>query len=172
MAKSNNAAEGVNSMRSLFGRFATGVVVATTSGAEGHVAVTMNSFSTVSLTPPLISICLGQHLRSRRSFEDASRFCISILGVDQQDLSARCARAGEKDWDMIPHATSSHGIRYLQPAIAVLECEKRFVVQAGDHSIMIGEVHAWSEGELTEPLVFFNSRYSRIPAYSDQQPGV
>lgn len=149
-------------IRELFGRFATGVIIATTARNDRHVAVTMNSFSTVSLDPPLVSICLGNHLRSRQDFETAAHFCVSILGDAQEALSTRCARAGDKDWAEIPHVTTASGVRYIDPCLAAFECERQALFDAGDHSIILGRVTAFHAGSATEPLVFFRSRYRQI----------
>lgn len=149
-------------LRALFSRFPTGVIVATTEDNGDHIAVTMNSFSTISLRPPLISICLGRHLRSRRAFERSAYFCISILGAGQEEISTRCAKAGEKDWEKIPYSLSGKGIRHMQSSLAVLECETHSVIRAGDHSILIGEVIEWKEGDMAAPLVFFNSQYQKL----------
>lgn len=149
-------------IRELFGRFATGVIIATTARENRHVAVTMNSFATVSLDPPLVSICLGNHLRSRTDFETAPHFCVSILGDAQEDLSNHCARPGSKEWDNIPYMTTARGVRYIHPCIAALECDRETIVEAGDHSIVLGRVTALHPGIAGDPLLFFRSRYRRI----------
>lgn len=151
-------------LRQVLGRFATGVVVVTARAGDEHLAVTMNSFSSVSLDPPLISICLGKHLRCGPSLEAAPHFCISILGAGQRDISQRFAKAGGKAWDDIAHRTTGRGIRVIEPSVAVLECRRHAAVKAGDHAILLGELTNAQMGDLPDPLLFFGSQYATLSA--------
>ncbi|SIR45988.1 flavin reductase family protein [Bosea sp. TND4EK4] len=153
-------------LRQVLGRFATGVVVVTARTGNEHLAVTMNSFSSVSLDPPLISICLGKHLRCGPALETAPHFCISILGAGQRAISQRFAKAGDKAWEDVPYRTTELGIRVIEPSVAVLECRRHIAVKAGDHSILLGELTLARLGDLPDPLLFFGSQYATLNAAS------
>lgn len=129
-------------LRNAYGRFMTGVVVAITEAADGRrVGFTANSFASVSLDPPLVSICPGQFLSSYEEFKACSRFTVSVLAADQQDVAEVFAgykgdRFAKVDWS--PGAQT--GLPVIDGAAASFECDRHQVVTAGDHIILIGQV--------------------------------
>lgn len=150
-------------MRAICARFATGVTVVTAVTPDGrHIGVTMNSFSSVSLDPPLVSLCLGTHLLSRGDLLGAERFNITILRQDQEQVSRHFARSGAKSWDEIRFRRSADGPRIIEPCVAALECRTFQTVEAGDHVLLLGRVlavHAAPEGA---PLLFYNGAYADL----------
>jgi len=146
------------------GRFATGVTIASVLDVNGAPhGLTVNSFTSVSLDPPLILICLGHAVTTIDAFREARHFGINVLREDQQALSDRFARKGEDRFDGLEWYRGECGVPLLPGALATIECRVRQRFTAGDHDIFVGEmvrVHT-TEGE---PLIYYASRYRRLEA--------
>ena len=147
--------------RTVCGRFATGVAVAACLDASGipH-GLTVNSFTSVSLEPPLVLVCLDHKVQSLAAFQSAPGFSINILRADQQDLSRRFSSVVEDRFENLDWTRGEHtGSPLFSAALATLECRREQVIPAGDHSIFLGRVvHArCTDGE---PLLYFAGRYS------------
>ncbi|MEZ5913526.1 MAG: CoA transferase [Paracoccaceae bacterium] len=146
-------------LRRAFGQFATGVTVLTTRQADGPPrGVTANSFSSVSLDPPLLLVCLAKTAHSCDVFAQAPHFAVNILSDAQKEVSGLFAsRSAEKfantDWHPGPH-----DLPFVDGALASFACARHRLVDAGDHLILIGRVlsHERNEGK---PLGFFNGAY-------------
>lgn len=141
------------------GRFATGVCVASVLDSEGQPhGLTVNSFSSVSLEPPLVLICLGHAVTIIDLFRESKCFGISVLAADQQEVSEKFARKGSDRFDGVGWFRGESGVPLLTGALATMECRVRHRVAAGDHDIFIGEMvrSAVSDGE---PLIYFSSQY-------------
>lgn len=149
-------------LRSVLGRFATGVAVVTTV-RRGHPAgLTVNSFTSLSLDPPLVLWCLNRASSHRAAFTAAPHFAVQLLGAGQRDLAARFAGPGDR-FDRLPFETGPHGVPLLDGTIGTLICRRDRIVPAGDHLVLIGEVldhHA----EPGAPLLFLDGRFHRGPA--------
>ena len=146
-------------LRSALGRFATGVTVITTRTPEGKLeGLTANSFSAVSLDPPLVLWSLRQNAPSLQSFQSAGYFSISVLAADQTYLSRHFATPAEDKFATVPHGTGLGGCPVLQGALASFECSTEHRVVGGDHIIFIGRVHraTYRDGE---PLIFSAGQY-------------
>jgi flavin reductase (DIM6/NTAB) family NADH-FMN oxidoreductase RutF len=144
------------------GRFATGVAIASVLDENGAPhGLTVSSFTSVSLDPPLILICLGHAVASIELFRAAGHFGINILGEDQRPLSELFARKGQDRFDGLEWRRGVSGVPLLKGVLATMECAVRRQVTAGDHDILIGEmVHAHTgEGA---PLIHYASRYRRL----------
>jgi len=147
-------------LRRALGRFTTGICIAGTTRADGSpVGLTINSFNSVSLDPPLVLWSLAGHALSAPAFGEADGFAISVLGEDQHHIATRFARPGDRfavdDWEF-----GDHGAPYIRDAIAVFECRSAFQYEGGDHTIHVGEVlkHWTKDGA---PLVYTDGRYGR-----------
>jgi len=138
------APEDGRALRSAFGRFGTGVTVITTQTAHSPLGMTANSFSSISLEPPLV--LWSAALRSKRhdAFARAQHFCIHILGQDQQALANHFAGQGHDfsgfDWNAGPD-----GAPQLVGCLAAFHCTRFAVHPAGDHSMIVGEIKHASE---------------------------
>jgi flavin reductase (DIM6/NTAB) family NADH-FMN oxidoreductase RutF len=154
--------------RQLLGRFATGVTVVTTRGNKGKpVGVTINSFTSVSLQPPLVLFCLGNSAQCHDAFNAASFFAVNLLAVKQKKLSAHFASSGNKKWGDVPYSTGDHGCPILPGALGTVVCKKTRAIVAGDHTIFIGEVtelHQPGGKKLPAPLLYFASDYRLLKA--------
>lgn len=166
-AASKSAPEVVDSsidpreLRNALGRFATGVCVVTTRTAAGQAAgLTVNSFSSVSLDPPLVAWCLGRHAPSLKAFSMAEHFAIHVMAADQQALSMHFARPAEDKFAAV-QAEFEAGIGavpVLKNALARFECRKASVVEGGDHLIFIGHVERFAYAD-RPPLLFHAGRF-------------
>jgi flavin reductase (DIM6/NTAB) family NADH-FMN oxidoreductase RutF len=145
------------------GRFATGITVASVRDASGTPhGLTVNSFTSVSLEPPLVLVCLGHEASVLEYFRAASHFGISILAEDQRALSDHFARKGHDRFDGVAWHAGPHGAPILDGVVASLECRVERRLAAGDHDIFLGEVVSTSVHEDSRPLIYFASRYRHL----------
>jgi flavin reductase (DIM6/NTAB) family NADH-FMN oxidoreductase RutF len=144
------------------GRFATGVTIATVLDAQGTPhGLTVSSFTSVSLEPPLILICLGHAVTIVDSFRAATHFGVNVLSATQQDLSDRFARKGQDRFNGLPWTPGETGVPLLPGALAAIECAVEQRVTSGDHDILIGRM-VRAQVVDGEPLVYFGSRYRAL----------
>ncbi len=144
------------------GRFATGVTVATVFDPEGipH-GLTVSSFASVSLDPPLVLVCLGHQVTVIEAFRAARYFAINVLADSQQRLADRFARKGHDRFGGLEWEHGESGVPLLPGAIAAIECKTHQRFTSGDHDIFVGEMLRGHVAE-GEPLVYFASRYRRL----------
>jgi 4-hydroxyphenylacetate 3-hydroxylase, reductase component len=141
------------------GRFATGITIASVLDASGAPhGLTVSSFASVSLDPPLILICLGQDVSVIDHFRAANKFAINVLAEGQRELSDRFARKGHDRFDGLEWHAGTTGVPLLTGVLAALECRTSQRFAAGDHDIFVGEVVAARVAD-GEPLIYFASRY-------------
>ena len=146
-------------LRDALGRFTTGVTVVTCcDAAGGFVGLTANSFSSLSLEPPLVLWSLRSASPAMASFEAARRFAVNVLADSQVELSRRFASKREDRFAEGSWSLGAHGAPVLVGCTAVLECETVSHQVAGDHRLFIGRVLACSESALA-PLVFQAGHY-------------
>jgi flavin reductase (DIM6/NTAB) family NADH-FMN oxidoreductase RutF/DNA-binding IclR family transcriptional regulator len=146
-------------LRQVLGSFVTGVTVVTTADAEGkHYGVTANSFSSVSLDPPLVLWSQATKSPSHRVFVDAPRFTINILAEDQIALSNRFASTGIDKFADVEIDIGEGGVALLRDCCAWLECKVVSRVPGGDHMIFVGEIEAFRR-TVRKPLVFGGGQY-------------
>ncbi|UWR04075.1 flavin reductase family protein [Ruegeria conchae] len=135
-------------LRSAFGRFMTGVTVVTCRANDGTLCgFTANSFSSVSLDPPLLLVCPGRFLSTFDQFSNCSHFAISILAEGQQEVSNTFASFTGDRFAAVPHTLDLNGIPLIDGAIAQFSCSTWQSLPAGDHQILIGEVQAFTESD-------------------------
>jgi len=146
-------------LRHTVGRFVTGVTVVAMD-IEGELrAMTANSFTSVSLDPPLILVCVGKDTKIGHGIRDVAGFSINILGERQQDLSSYFAGIWKGDPPEF-HFVPWEGGPRLEGSTAALGCAVHAVQDGGDHWIVLGRVLAAHRAdEETLPLVFFAGRY-------------
>jgi flavin reductase (DIM6/NTAB) family NADH-FMN oxidoreductase RutF len=144
------------------GRFATGVTIASVVDSEGAPhGLTVSSFTSVSLDPPLILICLGHGVSAIHHFRTATHFGINILAADQRALSERFARKGQDRFDGVAWQPGVTGVPLLPGALAAIECAVHRIVPMGDHDILVGEmVH--TQVHDGEPLLHFGGSYRKL----------
>ncbi len=144
------------------GRFTTGVAVAGVIDPSGQPhALTVNSFTSVSLEPPLILICLAHSVAAIDVFRAASRFGLSFLSSSQIDISERFAHFAEDRFEGIPWHPGPGGVPLIDGAVGTLECSVVRWFPLGDHDVFVGEV-MFAEVLPGEPLAFFAGDYRRL----------
>ena len=146
-------------LRRAFGAFTTGVTIATTLDGDGKPwGFTANSFTSVSLDPPLLLVCLAKTAGSYEAFLKAEHFAINVLSAAQRDASVAFATLGARKFDAVPWRKEKSGAPVLDGVVAWFDCALEQVVEAGDHAILIGRVLAFdSNGE--EPLAYCRGAY-------------
>ena len=145
--------------RNALGRFVTGVTVITTRTDEGRLeGLTANSFSAVSLDPPLVLWSLRTNSSLLSFFQDAGHFAVNVLGAWQFALSEHFAKRAPDKFQNIVHAPGLGGCPLLFGALATFECSKEANVVSGDHVVFFGRVErvTYRDGE---PLIFSAGRY-------------
>ena len=127
-------------LRQSLGRFATGVTVVTCPGDKGPCGITANSFSSVSLDPPLVLWNIAKVSNSLQAYLAAEHFAINVLGAAQSDLSHHFAQSDHTVFKGIEYTVSEHGVPILPGTIACFECRTHEVHDCGDHFIIVGEI--------------------------------
>ena len=151
-----------NDLRQCLGRFATGVTVVTCADAKGGpCGITANSFSSVSLEPPLVLWNIAKVSNSLQAYLGAKHFAFNILGEDQQDVSDHFARTDHTRFSGIDYSLSGEGVPLLADTIAALECRTHEIHDCGDHYIIIGEVIRFDSRD-GKPLIFANGGYTQL----------
>ena len=146
-------------LRAALGQYATGVAVVTTLDAEGRPAgLTVNSFASVSLDPPLVLWSLAQTSACMQAFKSCHHFAVNVLAVDQVELSNRFALAGYDKFGGIVWTPGLDGVPLLDGCCARFECRSHARHPGGDHVIFIGRVERFAQEERA-PLVFHGGRY-------------
>lgn len=149
-------------LSNVFGSFATGVTVATTTTINGSpIGFTANSFTSVSMTPPLILICIADTAMGYRAFKQSRYFCINVLSAQQQDVSGIFASRGADKFNAVDWRPGSTGAPVLADVAAVMECAHHDWVDAGDHGVLIGRVVDIQTSDL-DPLCYFRGRYAGL----------
>jgi flavin reductase (DIM6/NTAB) family NADH-FMN oxidoreductase RutF len=145
--------------RRTLGRFATGITVVSMRYEEHVYGITVNAFMSVSLSPPLIAVCIDKRAQAHATLLESERFGISILRAEQEELSDRFAGR------TVPAAADPfedlQGFPVVGGALAQLVCRTYDVADAGDHSLFLGEVEALAAFE-GRPLLYFEGRYGHV----------
>jgi flavin reductase (DIM6/NTAB) family NADH-FMN oxidoreductase RutF len=148
--------------RKALGSFPTGIVVVTAGPPERYRGITVNSFASLSLDPPLVLWCIARTSRRYETFTMASEFTVSVLGEGQRAASDRIAVAGEGDLGDIALETVTSGPPAIAGCLAVFECTREAIHDGGDHVIIVGRVQNFRHREDGTPLTFFRGRYGKM----------
>lgn len=133
-------------LRSAFGTFMTGVTVVTGKAVDGTVVgFTANSFSSVSLDPPLLLVCPGKFLSSYEAFAGCTQFAVNILAEGQEDVANTFASYKGDRFARVPHRQDALGNLLIDGALTQFSCTTHSVVDAGDHAILIGAVQSFEQ---------------------------
>ncbi len=149
--------------RQVMGNFATGITVVTTLDQDGKpYGLTVNSFTSVSLAPLLVLICLDNRISGFQAFNDSKRFGVSMLSEHQEDLSRMFAKKDLERPDSI-YFEGKLGMPLLWNSLAVMECKTVAMYPGGDHTIFLGEVLTAEVLEAGKnPLLYFRGKYQRF----------
>jgi flavin reductase (DIM6/NTAB) family NADH-FMN oxidoreductase RutF len=161
--RGQSPADSERDFRDTLGRFATGVTVLTARTQEGQpIGVTISSFNSVSLDPPLILWSLSLNSPNVEAFRNASHYSVNVLAAGQQDLSNRFASRRNDRFTDIQTRPGLSDIPLLEGCCAWLECSNEAHYPGGDHLIFVGRVERFSKGEAESPLIFHNARYREL----------
>jgi flavin reductase (DIM6/NTAB) family NADH-FMN oxidoreductase RutF len=149
--------------RQALGQFATGVAVITAEGADGQsIGLTMSSFNSVSVDPPLILFSIDRKAFSLNAMTEAKGYAVNILGRDQEHLSNKFAKALGDKWVAVEHTLGHEAAPLIAGALAHFECVPYAHYDGGDHVIFVGRVVKFTAYPANEPLVFFRGAYRSL----------
>ena len=149
--------------RDALGCFATGVTVVTAIGADGlPIGLTANSFTSVSLDPPLLLVCIANNAGSAPALREAERFAVNVLQIGQQPTSNRFAGKGEDRFAATPWEVGEFGTPVLTGSLGSFECESQDIHDGGDHFILVGCVLKAIFEPRRDPLLYFRGKYRKL----------
>ncbi|MFJ5297285.1 flavin reductase family protein [Pseudomonas sp. RC10] len=162
MISANDAAIDPGALRQAFGTFATGVTVITTHDADGQPrGMTANSFTSVSLDPPLLLVCVGKSALSYTAFASGDCFAVNLLHEGQTDVSATFASKSPDKFKTVNHDVVHTGAPILMDSLTWFDCSVDQRVDAGDHIVLIGQVRAFGTSPKS-PLCFCRGSYASL----------
>jgi flavin reductase (DIM6/NTAB) family NADH-FMN oxidoreductase RutF len=153
----NGATDGARRLRTVMGRYATGVTVVTTRGPSGPLGMTANSVTSVSIDPPLILWCPARSSARFPAFAAADHYAIHVLAADQLALCQRFSRSGD-DFSGLEIGETPYGLPALPDCLARFDCRAEARHDGGDHAILLGRILR-AEMREGDPLLFWNGRY-------------
>jgi flavin reductase (DIM6/NTAB) family NADH-FMN oxidoreductase RutF len=150
--------------RQIMGNWATGVTIVSTPGKDGRpYGLTVSSFTSVSMSPMLILVCLDNRISGLQAFRDSGKFGVSVLAEDQADLSTLFAK---KDTVRPPelYSTGLTGVPLIRGALVTIECSNYAIYDGGDHQILVGEIQAAEVGTAAAkgPLLYCRGKYAKL----------
>ncbi|MFP5245452.1 MAG: flavin reductase family protein [Thermoanaerobaculia bacterium] len=141
--------------------FASGVTVVTTENEGTPYGMTVASFASLSLHPPLVLICVEKNVKTHDAISGARAFGVSILGQNQADVSGRFASKSDDKFSGVATRRGELGVPLIDGAICTLECRVQEALPGGDHTIFVGEVVDAQTAD-GAPLVYFRSGYREL----------
>jgi flavin reductase (DIM6/NTAB) family NADH-FMN oxidoreductase RutF len=148
-------------------KFASGVGLVTVATNGQMHGMTVSSFASLSLDPPLVVVCLENGSRTRAMVLESRAFSMNILAAHQADVARSFAAAGRKTFNGLAFHPGRNGAPLLDDAIAWIECDVREIVNGGDHDIVVGEVMRCTAKE-GSPLLYFDRHYHSFEGMSDR----
>jgi len=147
--------------RKALGCFASGVTVVTAVEPETSkpAGVTVSAFCSLSLEPPLVLFCLGNHTAALDAYTKSGQFVINVLAENQRDLSIRFASRSDRKWNGLAYETWDSGAPVLTGCLVNLECSLVEVRDGGDHVIVVGRVQRIRHQEGGSPLIYYRGAY-------------
>jgi flavin reductase (DIM6/NTAB) family NADH-FMN oxidoreductase RutF len=148
--------------RRVLGHFATGVTVVTTCDGDARpTGLTASAFSSVSLDPPLVLVCVDHKSQSYPALRECGRFAVNVLTLDQEAVSRRFASTRLDKFDGVPFTLGDLGLPLIDGALAQLECVTVSQHVEGDHTIFVGRVER-ARVASGAPLLYYRGRYDRL----------
>ncbi len=146
-------------MREVLGHFVSGIVVITAAGPDGPLGFTCQSFSSLSLEPPLVSFAPSRSSSTWPRIREVGVFCVNVLAADHQELSVGFARSGADRFAGVPWRPGPSGAPLLDGVSAWVDCTLRNEFDGGDHTIAVGYVQDLGADPARLPLLFYRGRY-------------
>jgi flavin reductase (DIM6/NTAB) family NADH-FMN oxidoreductase RutF len=162
----------VRAFRRALGEFATGVAVVTARGkGDELVGMTMSSFNSVSVDPPLVLFSVDRKALSLPAMQEAKGFAVNVLAREQEDISNKFARALANKWDQVKTSVGHAEAPLISGALAHFECEPYANYDGGDHVIFVVRVVRHTvHSEAPTPLIFFRGRYRDLIDETEREP--
>src|SRR5262245_11784735 len=160
--QSNTLPLSSDAFRQVMGAFATGVTIVTTGSGDKIHGLTVNAFSSVSLEPILVLVCVDKQAFSHDLIIASQNFAVNILKTEQQFLAERFSNNdldAKQRYEGVPFCSAVTGAPVLQEALAWLDCKLAAAHDGGDHTVFVGQVLAMGKGESRQPLLYFQGRY-------------
>ena len=149
--------------RHVLGHLPTGACIITTTDAAGHpLGLSCNSFTSVSLRPPLVSFCPAKSSTTWPRMRRGARFAVNVLAEDQHDLCRRFSLRGIDRFADVIWTPSRYGNPLIKGALAWIDCDSIEEHDAGDHTIVVAAVLDLESAEMTRPLIFFRGGYDGL----------
>jgi flavin reductase (DIM6/NTAB) family NADH-FMN oxidoreductase RutF len=146
----------------VLGRFPSGVTVVTTKAADGSdEGMTVSAFSSVSLEPPLVLICIEKTASVYDALTRAPGFVVNILSAKQEQIARRFSIVDIDRFEGVGFSRTQNGIAVLDDVLGIIECRKFAVHDAGDHTVIVGEVEA-TRVENGSPLIYYRGGYAQL----------
>lgn len=146
--------------RQVLGAYPTGVCAITALGADGKpVGMVVGTFTSVSLDPPLVGFLPDKSSSTWPQIEAAGRFCVNVLGSDQQAVCRQIAARGPEKFKDVDYAVSTNNLPLIADAVARIECSLHSVSEAGDHWFVLGKVLSMDISRDEDPMLFHRGRY-------------
>ena len=150
-------------LRDALGCFATGVTVVTCLDKRGRpIGLTANSFTALSLDPPLLLVCVSKAAASASPLSEAEHFAVNVLQTEQQPASITFSTRVEDRFGCTDWTEGEHAAPVLMESLSVFECRRHAVHDGGDHLILVGEVVKATFEPGLDPLLYFRGRYRRL----------
>jgi 3-hydroxy-9,10-secoandrosta-1,3,5(10)-triene-9,17-dione monooxygenase reductase component len=148
--------------RSVLGRFCTGLAIITANGPRGPLGFTCQSFASLSLDPPLITISPAKSSTTWPKIREVGRFCVNLLADEHESTSASFARSGGNKFDGVEWTLSPNGSPMLSGVIAWIDCAIAAEHAGGDHHIVVGAVEDLAVNASSTPLLYYRGKYVRL----------
>ncbi|HEV7838238.1 MAG TPA: flavin reductase family protein [Gemmatimonadaceae bacterium] len=148
--------------RSVLGRFPSGVTVVTTKNVDGSdEGMTVSAFCSLSLNPPLVLICIEKNASAYRALTASPGFVVNILAASQEQIARRFAIVDIDRFEGVGYSRSQNGFAVLDDVLGVIECATFAMHDAGDHTIIVGEVEA-ARAQSGTPLLYYRGGYAQL----------
>lgn len=147
--------------RSVLGHFCSGITVVTGRGPAGPLGFTCQSFSSLSLNPPLVAFSPARSSTTWPRIREIGPFCVNVLAEHHEQLSTAMSRSGTEKFAGVSWTPSNNGAPRLDGAAAWIDCSLHAEHDGGDHTIVVASVHALGAAKAARPLLFFQGRYLR-----------
>ncbi len=152
-----------HNFKKAMGSFATGVTVVTARSAAGEPqGVTVNAFSSVSMEPPMVLICLGRRTHELAAYTEGDGFVVNILRDDQREASITFASRAEDKFDHVETEEGMNRLPLIKGCLANIQCTVESVHDGGDHVIVVGRVQDLSVAAGGQPLLYFRGAYHAL----------
>lgn len=156
---------GKDEFRAALSRFPSGVTIVTTRDASGRFhGITVSAFSSVSLEPPMILVCIEKTTGSHYALQTSEFFAVNILSEEQEHLSNRFASQISDKFDTVDYRLGLGEVPVLSDALVALECRLAYAHEGGDHTIFVGVVEKTEIKDDVNPLVYWHSNYRKLEA--------